>query len=53
MTLYDGGDGNDGDVHGSHGGDDGVLQYSRIFVVCLVHFLLEQVILDFDLYVEG
>ena len=53
MTLYDGGDGNDGDVHGSHGGDDGVLQCSRIFEDCLDPFFLEQVILDFDLYVKG
>ena len=39
-TLYDGGDDNDGDEHGSHGDDDGVLQCSRKSKVCFGPFSL-------------
>ena len=52
MTLHDGGDGSDGDAHGSHGDDDGVLLYSRIFIVCFPPFTLKKAIIDFDFYVK-
>ena len=40
VTLYDGGDDNDGDAHGSHDGDDGVLQCSRKLIICFGLFSL-------------